>query len=286
MSYFEAVILGLVQGLAEFLPISSSGHLALLQQFFGIDETKVLLFAVLLHVGTLLSVFIVYWRDIWELIVELGLTIKDLVTGKGLRLAERPVRKLGVLIIIGTIPTGVIGILGGDFFDSLYNSVIPIGVGLLITGFLLIFAERVGTSKRGLAEMNFRNAFFIGLVQGVAICPGISRSGSTLFGSLICNLDRKFAVKFVFLLSIPSILGSAVLELPAAIESGFDLTQAGPVLAGMAVAAVSGLVAIKSMIKIVSDKKLNYFSYYVWVLGVLVVVYGILEKTGLLPLAH
>lgn len=275
MTYFEAVILGLVQGLAEFLPVSSSGHLALLQQFFGIDENKVLLFAVMLHVGTLISVFIVYWKDIWELIVELCLTIKDLCTGKGLRLEERPVRKLGVLIIIATIPTGIIGVLGGDFFDSLYTSIVPIGIGLIITGFLLVMAERMGSSSRGLEKMNFRNAFFIGLVQGIAICPGISRSGSTLFGSLICNLDRKFAVKFVFLISIPSILGSAVLELPDAIEAGVTAAEAGPVIVGMLVAAVSGLVAIKSMIKIVSDKKLSYFSYYVWVVGAFVVLLGI-----------
>ncbi len=275
MSYFEAIILGLVQGLAEFLPISSSGHLALLQQAFGIHEDKVLLFAVLLHVGTLISVFIVYWKDIWELIVELCLTIRDLCTGKGLRLAERPIRKLGVMIIVATIPTAIIGLVFSDFFDSLYNSVIPIGVGLIITGFLLIFAEKKGEGNRGIQQMNFRNAIFIGLVQGVAICPGISRSDSTLFGSLICNLDRKFAVKFVFLISIPSILGSAVLEAPAALEAGVTAAEVGPVLVGMLVAAVSGLVAIKTMIKIVSDKKLSYFSYYVWVLGLFVVLYGI-----------
>ena len=275
MSYFEAIILGLVQGLAEFLPISSSGHLALLQQAFGIHEDKILLFAVLLHVGTLISVFIVYWKDIWELIVELCLTIRDLCTGKGLRLAERPIRKLGVMIIVATIPTAIIGLVFSDFFDSLYNSVIPIGVGLIITGFLLIFAEKKGEGNRGIQQMNFRNAIFIGLVQGVAICPGISRSGSTLFGSLICNLDRKFAVKFVFLISIPSILGSAVLEAPAALEAGVTAAEVGPVLVGMLVAAVSGLVAIKTMIKIVSDKKLSYFSYYVWALGLFVVLYGI-----------
>ena len=275
MTYFEAVLLGLVQGLAEFLPISSSGHLALLQQFFGVEEDKVLLFAVLLHVGTLISVFIVYWKDIWELICELGLTVIDLCTGKGLRLDQRPVRKLGVLIIIATIPTGIIGVIGGDFFDSLYNSVIPIGIGLIVTGFLLVAAERMGSSRRGLEQMNFRNAFFIGLVQGIAICPGISRSGSTLFGSLICNLERKFAVKFVFLISIPSILGSAVLELPDAIAAGIEPSQIGPILVGMAVAAISGLVAIKTMIKIVSDKKLSWFSWYVWVLGTAVVLYGI-----------
>ena len=274
MTYFEAVILGLVQGLAEFLPISSSGHLALLQQWFGIDENKVLLFAVLLHVGTLISVFIVYWKDIWELIVELCITIKDLLTGKGLRLEERPVRKLGVMIIVATIPTAVIGLLFNDLFDKLYTSVLPIGIGLIITGFLLILAERTGNSSRGIERMNFRNALFIGTVQGIAICPGISRSGSTLFGSLICNLDRKFAVKFVFLISIPSILGSAVMEAPDAIEAGMDMAQLGPVLVGMIVAAVSGLIAIKTMIKIVSDKKLSYFSYYVWALGAAVVIYS------------
>ena len=275
MTYFEATILGLVQGLAEFLPISSSGHLALLQNWFGIDETKVLLFTVLLHVGTLLSVFIMYGKDIWELLVELGLTIKDLCTGKGLKMEERPVRKLGVMIIVATVPTAIIGFLFNDFFDSLYTSVIPIGAGLIITGFLLVFAEKKGESTRGIKEMNLRNAIFIGTVQGIAICPGISRSGSTLFGSLLCNLDRKFAVKFVFLISIPSILGSAILEAPAAIEAGISISQLGPVLWGMLVAAVSGVAAIKSMIKIVSDKKLSIFSYYVWILGLIVVIYGI-----------
>lgn len=275
MTYFEATILGLVQGLAEFLPISSSGHLALLQNWFNIDESKVLLFTVLLHVGTLVSVFIVYWKDIWELIKELFLTIKDLCTGKGLRMEERPVRKLGVMIIVATIPTAIIGFAFSDFFDSLYTSVLPIGIGLIITGFLLVFAERIGSSDRGIEQMNLRNAFFVGLVQGIAICPGISRSGSTLFGSLICNLDRKFAVKFVFLISIPTIMGSAILEAPAAIEAGVTAAQMGPVLWGMAVAAVSGLVAIKTMIKIVSSKKLSYFSYYVWVLGLIVVGYSL-----------
>ena len=278
MTYFEAIILGLVQGLAEFLPISSSGHLALLQNWFGIDETKVLLFTVLLHVGTLISVFIVYWKDIWELIVELCITIKDLCTGKGLKLDERPVRKLGVMIIVATIPTAIIGLVFNDFFDSLYTSVIPIGIGLIITGFLLLIAERMNSGNRTIENMNLRNAIFIGCVQGVAICPGISRSGSTLFGSLVCNLDRKFAVKFVFLISIPSILGSAILEAPEAIEAGVTASELGPVIAGMVVAAIAGLAAIKGMIKIVQDKKLIWFSYYVWILCAIVVLVGIIGK--------
>lgn len=123
--------------------------------------------------------------------------------------------------------------------------------------------------------MNFRNAIFVGVLQGIAICPGISRSGSTLVGGLTTGLKRDFAVKFAFLISIPSILGSVVLEVPDAIEAGIEASQTGPILAGMVVAAVSGFIAIKTMIRIVSGKKLSYFSYYVWVLGICTIGYGL-----------
>ena len=278
MTYFEAIILGLVQGLAEFLPISSSGHLALIQGLFGIEGESVLLFAVLLHVGTLVSVFICYWKDIWELLVELVVTVKDLCTGNGLRLDERPVRKLGVMIIVATIPTGIIGLLFNDIFAGLYSSFVAIGIGFIITGVLMFLAERMGGANRGIENMNFRNALFIGTLQGIAICPGISRSGSTLIGGLTTGLRREFAVKFAFLISIPSILGSVVLEVPDAVKAGLDPGLAGPIVVGMLVAAVSGFVAIKTMIKIVSDKKLSYFSYYVWVLGVVTIVLGLFPQ--------
>lgn len=277
MGYLEAVILGLVQGLAEFLPISSSGHLALLQNIFGVKGDQVLFFTVLLHVGTLISVFIIYWRDICELIAELFLTIKDLCTGKGLRLAERPVRKLGVMIIVATIPTALIGLLFNDIFNGLYLSLLAIGIGFLITGVLMFLAERMGSAHKGIEKMNFRNAVFIGVLQGIAIYPGISRSGSTLVGGLTTGLERTFAVKFAFLISIPSILGSVVLELPDAIKEGIDPQLIGPILAGMAVAAVSGFIAIKTMIQIVSKKKLSYFSYYVWALGIFTIAYSFLK---------
>lgn len=275
MSYLKGIILGIVQGLTEFLPVSSSGHLALLQQVFKVDTDMVLLFTVLLHVGTLVSVFIVYWRDIKDLVIELVLTIQDLVNKKGLRLDERPVRRLGLMIIVASIPTAIIGIAFGDFFDSLYKSIIPIGVGLIFTGVLLYITEKVPTGHTGMDKINYRNAIFIGLIQGVAICPGISRSGSTLFGSLMCRLDREFAVKFVFLISIPSILGSAILEVPKALSEGLPVGSLGPILAGMLAASISGYIAIKTMIKIVSKKKLTYFSYYVWIVGTFVVFYGI-----------
>ena len=274
MSYIEAILLGLAQGLAEFLPISSSGHLALLQYFFNVEADKVVLFTVLLHVGTLVSVFIAYWKDIWKLIVELGLTFKDIFTGKGLRLGERPVRKLGVMIIVATIPTGIMGICFNDFFESLYLSIVSIAIGLIFTGFIMFTAERMSASNKGIREMKFRDAVAVGIMQGIAICPGVSRSGSTLVGGLASGLDRKFAVKFAFLISIPSILGSVVLELPEAVKAGIDPSVVGPILAGMVVAAVSGLFAIKAMIKLVSNKKLSYFSYYVWIIAGLVLLYS------------
>ena len=276
MTYIQAAILGLAQGLSEFLPISSSGHLALLQYFFGINADNVLPFAVLLHFGTLVSVFIVYWKDIVDLIKELGAVIKDIFTGKGLRINANPTRRLGFMIIVATIPTAVIGLLFNDLFNAMYLSLVAIGIGLLITGTILVIAERMGKSNKTVKEMKFRHAVFVGLMQGVAICPGVSRSGSTLFGGLISGLNREFAVKFAFLISIPSILGSVILEAPDAFREGLDISLVGPVIAGVVVAAISGLFAIKAMIKLVSNKNLIGFSIYTWALGIAVIVYALI----------
>ena len=276
MSYTEAIILGLVQGLTEFLPVSSSGHLALLQHFFNVESDKVLMFTVMLHLGTLLSVFIMYWSDIWALIKELFITIADLVTGKGLRLEERPMRKLGLMIIWATIPTAAMGMLFNDFFEGLNSKLWAIGIGWLFTGCMMFFSERIGKSIKTIKKMNFRNGFLIGVLQGIAICPGVSRSGSTLVGGLVTGLKREFAVRFAFLISIPTILGAALLELPDALESATDASMAGPMLAGVVVAAVSGVIAIKAMIRVVVDQKLKWFAFYVWALGILTILYSIM----------
>ena len=277
MTYLQAVILGLVQGLAEFLPISSSGHLALLENFFGIKESDMLFLTVMLHFGTLIAVFIVFWKDIWELLQELVLTIKDLCTGKGLRLNERPVRKLGVMIIVACIPTALIGVLFGDIFEGLYSKPIAIAIMLICTAILLILAETYGGGDRNITNLNFRNSIFVGIVQGIAIIPGISRSGSTLFASLLCKLDREFAVKFVFLISIPTILGSLILELPDGLEAGVTGSELGPVIVGVLVAFLSGLFAIKVMLKVVTNRKLKYFSYYLFVVAAAVIIYSLVK---------
>lgn len=275
LTYLKAIILGLVQGLAEFLPISSSGHLTILQHFFGIESEGVLVFTVLLHLGTLVAVFVVYWRDIVALCAELGRVIRDLCTGKGLQASKNETRRLGVMIIVATIPTALIGLLFNDLFERFYTNLLYVGIGLIITGTLLFAAQRVGTANRQVMEMNYRNAVFIGIMQGVAITPGISRSGSTLFGGLLTGLDREFAVRFAFLISIPSILGSFIMELPEAIELGSKGVPMGPVFVGMLVAAVSGFLAIKAMIRVVVAKKLAIFSWYTWILGGVVLLYGI-----------
>ena len=276
MTYLQAAILGIVQGLAEFLPISSSGHLALLQYFFGVEADSVLLFTVMMHVGTLVSVFIIYRKDIWALILELIDTIKDLCTGKGPRIDSSPMRRMGFMIIVATIPTALIGLIFEDFFESLYASIVSIAIGLIFTGIILFVAERMGKSDKGPMEMKWRHAIFIGIMQGIAICPGVSRSGSTLFGSLISGLKREFAVEFVFLISIPSILGSVVMEMPKALAEGMDASMVGPLILGVILAALSGIFAIKAMIKVVSNKRLIGFTIYVWIVAACVLAYSLL----------
>lgn len=276
MTYIEALILGLLQGLAEFLPISSSGHLAIMEYFFQIDPEKVLPFAVLLHLGTLFSVFFVYWKDIVELVIELGKTISDLFTGKGLRLDSSPIRRMGAMIVVATIPTGIIGVLFNDNFSAMYLSLGWVAFGLIITGFLLFAAEKRSSHEKVTHKeegIKVSHALLVGVFQGIAIWPGISRSGSTLVGGLLTGIERNVAIKFAFLISIPSILGSVVLEAPSAFHEGMSASLVGPVILGVIVAAVSGILAIKTMLRVVAGKKLYFFSFYVWALAIALIVY-------------
>lgn len=275
MGYIEAIILGLVQGLSEFLPISSSGHLALLENLFEIKEDSVIFFAVLLHIGTLVSIFIVYHEDIYALIKELFLLFKDIFTGKGLRIEERPIRKLGIMIIVSSIPTAIMGLLFSDYIDRIFGSLTVISICWIITGFILLFSEKLNNNKKEIEGMKYRNAIFVGICQGLAIMPGISRSGSTIVGSLVTGLKREFAVEFAFLISIPAILGSAILEFPKAIKAGIEPSTIGPMIVGFLVAAISGYFAITTMIRIVSKHRMRYFSYYVWILGLGTFIYSV-----------
>ncbi|MDR0424271.1 MAG: undecaprenyl-diphosphate phosphatase [Clostridiales Family XIII bacterium] len=275
MTIFESAVLGLLQGLAEFLPISSSGHLALLEHFFGIEGEKVLSFAVLLHVGTLISIFAVYRKDIWELIVELGAVFKDIFTGRGLMVNKNDTRRLGFMIIVATIPTVIAGFTLRDTFALLYANIPAIGAALIVTGTMMFFAERGAYGARGLMEMKFSHAILVGVLQSVALCPGISRSGATIVGGLVSGLNREFAVRFAFLISIPSVIGAVILEAPEAFKGGIDTAMLLPIVLGVALAAIAGFIAIKAMIRVVSGKKLYYFSIYTWILGAGAIVYAL-----------
>ena len=278
MTIFQAIILGLVQGLAEFLPISSSGHLAVLEYFFKINADNVLLFAVLLHFGTLISIFAVYYKDIYELILELGATLKDLFTGKGLQINKNDYRKLGILIVIATIPTGFFGIVFKDSFSGLYNSMLFIGIGFIITSILLFTVQRFGKERKDIKSMTLWDGFLVGLFQSVAIAPGISRSGATITGSLFSGAKREVAVRFAFLISIPSILGALIIEGKDAFSGGFDTALLLPISAGVIVAAVTGFIAIKTMIRVVTNRKLHYFAYYTFILGTIVIISTLINK--------
>jgi undecaprenyl-diphosphatase len=179
------------------------------------------------------------------------------------------------MIIVATIPTGIIGVLFNKTFESFYSNLIVIGAGLIVTGTILWIAERFGRSEKRIMDMKFRDALIVGLMQGAAITPGLSRSGSCLFGGLMTNLDRELAVRFAFLISVPSILGSFIFEMKDAAGTAIPAGTLGPIIAGMIVAFAAGLFAIKAMIKIVTQKSLKGFSFYTWILGAAVVVYAI-----------
>ena len=192
MSIIQAIILGIFQGIAEFLPISSSGHLVLLQNLFKITEGE-LFFTVMLHFGTLLSIIIVYFKDIIKMISGFFEIISDIVTGKGLKL-DNQYKVLPIMIIVGTIPTALIGFLFKDFFEGLYNSLTAVGIALVITGILLWISERSNSGRKSSKDITLLDAIFIGIFQGFAIIPGVSRSGSTIVGGLFRGLNKTLLI--------------------------------------------------------------------------------------------
>ncbi len=276
MTFLKAIILGIVQGLTEFLPVSSSGHLAFIQNLMKIDEESILFFAAMLHLGTLISILLVYYKDVYFLIKEFFLVLYELITGKGLDLKKSHYRKLGLLIITACIPTGIIGLAFSDFFESLFHSVFSVGVGLLITGTLLWASEKIAKGKKNITTTQYSDAFIIGIFQAIAIAPGISRSGATIVGSLFRGLNKKMTVKFSFLISIPAVLGASVIEFLDALETGMNGISTVMVLSGIVAATISGYAAIKIMIRLVTNRKLIYFSVYTWILGTGIIIYSII----------
>ncbi|MCI8625294.1 MAG: undecaprenyl-diphosphate phosphatase [Lachnospiraceae bacterium] len=297
MTIWKAIIMGVIQGLAEFLPISSSGHLAIFKHILNIDlENGGLLFDVLLHLGTLIAVFIAFWSDIRKLIVEgfgiiggffanVGRMAANVVSRPegGKRewkpILNTPYRRFVMLIIVSTIPTGILGLALQDVIERASATLIVPGIFLILTAILLLVAENYRPKNAGrIKEKNatYTQALIVGTAQGIATMPGLSRSGSTITACLLCGFDKSFAVRYSFIMSIPAILGALVLELKDFGSETIAASELWYYAAGTLVSAVVGYICIKTMLVVVRQKKFRYFAYYCFVVGLTAVMWNFL----------
>lgn len=255
----KALILGTVQGLTEFLPVSSTGHLLLGRKLLGLSEAGLFL-DTMLHLGTLLAVVAVFWKDIVDMM-------------------KRPFSRLSLLIIVGTIPTAIIGLAFEDFFEDISKTGVTVGWEFLATGVILWVADNM--KKKGtknIEQVSFKDALIVGTLQGAAILPAISRSGLTIAGALFRGIDKQAAARFSFLLSLPAILGAVVLQSAKLAGGQAESIGAIPLLVGTLAAAVSGYLAVKWMLSILQRGSLKIFSVYVWILGIGVLTAQMLGK--------
>ncbi len=272
MSIGNAIILGLVQGLTEFLPISSSGHLSILNNLFGMTTTADghLFFDVLLHLATLISVCIVYWEDIVAMFFEV-LGFVNIGPLAGERRARYPAARLFFMIVVATIPLFLILPIK-DMLEGLYYNSFFIGIAMVLTGCILYVADKMKEGKKMIGGISVWDALIIGLCQCVAVIPGLSRSGTTITAGIATGLNRGFAVKFAFLMSIPSVLGATILSVVDAAREGIDIALIPAYIAGMVAALLSGLAAINLIRYIAQKGKFGGFAYYCWVVGALTVI--------------
>ena len=277
MSYLTAVLLGLVQGVTEFLPVSSSGHLAIAEQLLNLQGASNVpgFFDVLLHLGTLVAVFIAYWDDIRDMIVVFFAGIGDLAHHSTPNPVP-PARRLILLIIVGTLPLFVM-VPFRHFFSSLGDNMYFIGGALIFTGILLFVSDRVHHGRKTEKTATMLDALLVGIGQAVALCPGISRSGMTITTGCFAGFERKFAVRFAFLLSIPAVIGANILSLKDAIDAGIDWASVPAYLVGVAVAAVSGYACIRLLRYIAEKGRFGAFAYYCWAVGALTLVLTVLH---------
>lgn len=287
MSLIQAIILGIIQGMAEFLPISSSGHLAIAKKLFGLSDVG-LTFDLMLHFGTLVAVFVVYWNDIWQLIKEGVMIIRDVFiniarffkkSGKNentkyIKIISTPYRKFVMLIIVSTIPTGIIGLIFKKIFNLDNPSLLVVGLSLLITACLLYLADEIPAGKKNEKSAGFKDAVIVGISQGIATLPGLSRSGTTIAVEMFCRFEKSFAVKYTFIMSIPAILGANILDVGEmfAASGGLASGEIFNYIAGTVVAGIVGYICIKTMLVIVRKKKFKYFSYYCTIVGLIAII--------------
>lgn len=273
MFFLYSAFLGLVQGIAEFLPISSSGHLSLFQNFLGLksaEETNLFL-DVLLHFGTLISIFVYYRHDIWDMIKEFFKGCKALVHPDPKEKEVPEARRMVLLIIVGTLPLFLILPLK-KYIDNLYTNTWVIAGALIVTGCLLFISDRLSKGRKTVRSVTLKDIIIIGFAQGLATIPGLSRSGSTISTAMMLGCRRDFAVRYSFLMSIPAVLGANILTMVDAFQAGIDWSLMPAILLGVAVAAVSGYFAI-GLVNMLSNKgKFGNFAYYCWGVGILALI--------------
>ena len=276
MTVFTSFLLGLIQGVAEFLPISSSGHLAIAQNLLNLQAEIPAFFDVLLHLGTLLAVFVAYWQDIKDMVVEFFCGIGDLVH-HSTPTPVPPARRLILLIILGTLPLFAVLPIK-DKVQGLSDNMIFIGAALIVTGFLLFASDMIRKGRKTERNATWLDVLIVGAGQAIATMPGISRSGMTISAGCFTGFERRFAVRFSFLLSIPAVLGANILSLKDAAEAGIVWSEVPMYLVGVVTAAVVGYLCIR-LLRMIADKgRFGAFAYYCWAVGLLTLVLNIIMK--------
>lgn len=271
MTWLEAIIMGLIQGLTEFLPVSSSGHLAIFRNLFHFSPEQGIIFEVLLHVGTLVAVVAVFYKEIGRLIVEglrlIGRFFKAVFRRlKWSQVIANDEQKFVVFLLVSTLLTVMLVLVIEPWIDGAYQTLLLPGLGLLITGGVLLLSSR-GNEQKTMTDMTLTDAVLIGLAQGVAAMPGISRSGTTIVTGRLRQLNREVAVRYSFILSIPAILGAMVLKGAEALSKPLPVDLLGKYILGMSVSAITGFLCIKFLLVIIRKSRLHYFAYYCFAAG-------------------
>lgn len=278
MGIFDAIIQGIIQGLTEFLPVSSSGHLALYQHYFGESESSGLFFSAILHLGTLLATFIAFRKDIVALLKEAGSMIADLFKGKLFKTKMNPERRMIVMLIISCLVL-VPCIPLKDTIEMVSTTyMIALGCLFLYTSFILFLSDKCVKGTKTAGDITWKNALTVGIFQAIALFPGVSRSGSTISGGLFSGFTRDTAVKYSFILGMPTILAGCLLEFKDAISESEQFGSALPYIVGFAVSAVVGICAIKMVNWIVKSNKFTIFSIYTLLLGLTIIGYEVYQK--------
>ncbi len=271
LDYFRALILGVIQGLTEFLPVSSSAHLAVAQKWMGLDPESLTLqlFDGFSHIGTLIAVAYVFLHPILRYLRRLLAETKSTWTGR------RYAMRIAGLGIVASIPTAAIGLGLKKILEAAFGNMLEVGIELIITGGILVVMAWIPRGRRGWRDFSFRSAFLIGVAQGVAIFPGISRSGTTICTAAFLGIRRRWAVEFSFLISFPAIVGATMLVFKDALDLGagqFDALPWGPIVVGSLTSLVVGVVSLRLLIGAVRKAKLHYFAVYCWLAGAVIVL--------------